>query len=61
MCKQAHDNEDILSEEMQFELIYENVFQDDDLEFSNKVRLFIRMIKLNDLFRTQKVKMNRII
>jgi hypothetical protein len=42
--KQAYENENISSEEMQyyFELTYENVFQDDDLEFSNKVRLFIK-------------------
>lgn len=41
--KQAHDNGDISSEEMHysFELLYENAFQDDDLEFHNKVRLFI--------------------
>jgi hypothetical protein len=44
--KQAHENENISSEEMHyyFELIYENVFQNDDLDFSNKVRLY----SLND-------------
>ena len=42
--KQAYENENISFEEMQyyFELIYENVFQNDDLEFSNKVRLSIK-------------------